>query len=144
MNTFEEKYPDFDFRELVPPLVDDVDECDWLMGEMDDLIANIQAQIDEYKHCDDPEDRGEAWRVSAGRALKGAKRKRQATQNRRGEIKRKAQRPKRVVYLSPTDDTRAFVEASKSVLDKETYLRIWDVAHQQYPELFPAPQQGEG
>lgn len=124
-----EKFSDYDFKRLHPDDLDTVEECAYVMRELDKIISQIEAQfIDMPKLVNT--DSGEEepsytiqWYASAKKALKYSRIARQVAQERRGVLSREAKR-KNHQRLE-----RLFIDASMVILPKETVIRIWDEAH---------------
>jgi hypothetical protein len=44
--TYEEKYEGVDLKTVCPSTIDGPDECFWMMGQLDLVMARITAQLD--------------------------------------------------------------------------------------------------
>jgi hypothetical protein len=92
----------------------------WLMLRLDEIAANITDQIETAVsgiHVGVQADR--QWLRAAGRALKEAKLRRTAAQERRGQLNR-AQRANGVALTE-----KLFVDAAKELLPVELWEKVW-------------------
>jgi hypothetical protein len=87
---------------------------------IDSQIASIRSQLDEF---DAQGASDAAARARALAALLHRRRRSQILQHRIGELGRAAHR------LEQATDERRFVQAARTVLDRETYLRIWAIVN---------------
>lgn len=129
-------FDSIDLKKIQPEDMQTKEECAYVMDKLDAIIAQIDNQI---RHAS-----GEAraglgysdtqWFNDARYALKCAKRARSIAQERRGVLGReeRSKEKERNIEAAARErlaDERPFIEAAKRILDKETYLGIWNEAH---------------
>jgi hypothetical protein len=123
----------------------DADVDVWYSTLRRDVIA-IQGQIENWGLGITPEDWDDDWRDRAAAALTAvldrlawarAEAARRHGRNKYAKLRRRESRQQ--------EDRRmngAFVSASREVLDRETYLKVWDMARERYPEAFEVSLEG--
>lgn len=108
-------------RFIDPNTLTDIDQCDEAMIALDSIICEISTQIDraiaEAASTGVYADRH--WMISAKKALKSARGKRNAVQLRKGQISRTAKQANQARV------ERLFMDTAKRVLPAEQIDLVW-------------------
>jgi hypothetical protein len=119
---FDDKYAEVDLKRVDPITIDNVEECDWLMMKLDEIIANIdeslgraRAEANEHGVYADVD-----WFHSAQRALRGARQRRQQMQMRRGTLAKQLRERTRAA------DEKSFINIARRILPPQAFQQIID------------------
>jgi hypothetical protein len=121
MHEYEERYRSVDLKRINVFAVDNIEECAWLMLNLDELVVDIE---DQLKRAIDNLQTGKevvnpVWMRSAERALRETRIKRQALQERRGQLKRARHQ------ANGSRPEKLFVDVARELLPAELFERVW-------------------
>lgn len=120
-----------DWRSFDPNELTSITACDDAMFELDNSIADIEAQIahDAASVADGAAQHGGRWRINATRALRALRALRFRIQSRRGML---ATANKAAAQLR---FERAFMDVAMDILPSDTIKRIFSEVNKAHPEL---------
>jgi hypothetical protein len=121
MSSYEEKYSGMDLKRVDPFVLDDDGELGWLMIQLDAIAADIEDQLNTVTDgvTAGIERRDPRWFRAAERALREVRIRRQACQERRGQLGRATR------AASGQRTASLFIEAARAILPADTIAAIW-------------------
>lgn len=115
-------------RDIDPLSVETTQDCDFLLTKLDEVLGDMEGQRLEYLMGDGPVRDG-TWLRRLTYAVRCAKAKRAAVQNRRGDIRREDMARAGIVF------ERVFVEVAKGMLTQDQFTRVMNATKERCHEM---------